>query len=301
MCEDLHGPATARSRRASGCAGAAAMARALYGPHGFFVARRRAGRPLPHQRARLAAVRRARCCGCWPRVDDALGRPDRLDVVDVGAGRRRAADRRSLAADAARPARPAPPGRGRASRRGRAVAAGRDRLAADVRRSGSSGCCSPPSGSTTCRSTWSRSTTRATRDGCCVDPATGDGDCRAARSTPPTGSGSTAGGRLPSRCRGARSAGRGTRRGPARSARSSAGWRVAVDYGHLRDSRPVDGTLTGFRDGRQVPPVPDGSCDVTAHVAMDAVAVGGAGTPVPADHPAARRCARSGSTAADHR
>jgi SAM-dependent MidA family methyltransferase len=47
---------------------------------------------------------------------------------------------------------------------------------------------------------------------------------------------------------------------------------LAVDYGHLRDHRPVHGTLTGFRGGRQVPPVPDGSCDVTAHVAMDSAA-----------------------------
>jgi SAM-dependent MidA family methyltransferase len=51
---------------------------------------------------------------------------------------------------------------------------------------------------------------------------------------------------------------------------------VAVDYGHLREGRPVDGTLTGYRGGRQVPAVPDGSCDVTAHVAMDAVASAGA-------------------------
>ncbi|MFI6161845.1 SAM-dependent methyltransferase [Micromonospora haikouensis] len=50
---------------------------------------------------------------------------------------------------------------------------------------------------------------------------------------------------------------------------------VAVDYGHLRQARPVSGTLTGYRGGRQVPPVPDGSCDVTAHVAMDSVASAG--------------------------
>jgi SAM-dependent MidA family methyltransferase len=56
------------------------------------------------------------------------------------------------------------------------------------------------------------------------------------------------------------------------------GCALAVDYGHLRSERPVFGTLTGFRDGRQVVPVPDGSCDVTAHVAMDAVAAA-AGTP----------------------
>ncbi|WCN81235.1 SAM-dependent methyltransferase [Micromonospora sp. LH3U1] len=54
------------------------------------------------------------------------------------------------------------------------------------------------------------------------------------------------------------------------------GMAVAVDYGHLRDGRPVDGTLTGYRGGRQVPAVPDGSSDVTAHVAMDSVASAGA-------------------------
>ncbi|MFG2063388.1 SAM-dependent methyltransferase [Micromonospora sp. NPDC048871] len=53
------------------------------------------------------------------------------------------------------------------------------------------------------------------------------------------------------------------------------GLALAVDYGHLRATRPVDGTLTGYRAGRQVPPVPDGSCDVTAHVAMDSVASAG--------------------------
>ncbi|MFC0007967.1 SAM-dependent methyltransferase [Micromonospora siamensis] len=53
------------------------------------------------------------------------------------------------------------------------------------------------------------------------------------------------------------------------------GLAVAVDYGHLRDSRPLGGTLTGYRGGRQVAAVPDGSCDVTAHVAMDSVASAG--------------------------
>jgi SAM-dependent MidA family methyltransferase len=50
---------------------------------------------------------------------------------------------------------------------------------------------------------------------------------------------------------------------------------LAIDYGHLRDERPPFGTLTGFLGGRQVPPVPDGSRDITAHVAMDAVAAAG--------------------------
>jgi SAM-dependent MidA family methyltransferase len=45
---------------------------------------------------------------------------------------------------------------------------------------------------------------------------------------------------------------------------------VAVDYGHERTARRP--TLTGYRSGRQVPPVPDGSCDLTAHVALDSAA-----------------------------
>lgn len=50
---------------------------------------------------------------------------------------------------------------------------------------------------------------------------------------------------------------------------------VAVDYAHDRDDRPAGGTLTGYRGGRQVRPVPDGSCDVTSHVALDACAAAG--------------------------
>ncbi|MEU6057162.1 SAM-dependent methyltransferase [Streptomyces sp. NPDC047097] len=55
----------------------------------------------------------------------------------------------------------------------------------------------------------------------------------------------------------------------------AAGLAVAVDYGHLAGARPPFGTLTGFRDGREVAPVPDGRCDLTAHVAMDACAAAG--------------------------
>jgi SAM-dependent MidA family methyltransferase len=54
-------------------------------------------------------------------------------------------------------------------------------------------------------------------------------------------------------------------------ARLASGLAVAVDYGHTIDSRPAVGTLTGFRQGRQVLPIPDGSCDLTAHVAMDSL------------------------------
>lgn len=46
---------------------------------------------------------------------------------------------------------------------------------------------------------------------------------------------------------------------------------LAVDYGHTREDRPAGGTLVGYRDGVVVDPVPDGSCDVTAHVAVDSL------------------------------
>src|SRR4051794_38211450 len=47
---------------------------------------------------------------------------------------------------------------------------------------------------------------------------------------------------------------------------------VAVDYGHVRTSRPPLGSLRSYLRGREVDVVPDGSRDVTAHVAVDAVA-----------------------------
>ncbi len=58
-------------------------------------------------------------------------------------------------------------------------------------------------------------------------------------------------------------------------ARLERGVAVCVDYAHVLAEREAGllaaGTLTGYRDGRQVPPVPDGTCDLTAHVAIDAV------------------------------
>lgn len=54
-------------------------------------------------------------------------------------------------------------------------------------------------------------------------------------------------------------------------ARTGSGLVVAVDYGHRAGARPLDGTLMGYRDGSACPPLPDGSCDLTAHVAMDSL------------------------------
>jgi SAM-dependent MidA family methyltransferase len=55
----------------------------------------------------------------------------------------------------------------------------------------------------------------------------------------------------------------------------SRGIATAVDYHHRRSDRPPRGSLTGYRDGTRVDPVPDGSCDITSHVALDACAAAG--------------------------
>ena len=53
--------------------------------------------------------------------------------------------------------------------------------------------------------------------------------------------------------------------------RVDSGLLVAVDYGHTRAERPSGGTLTAYRRGVQGDPVPDGSMDLTAHVAVDSL------------------------------
>jgi len=50
------------------------------------------------------------------------------------------------------------------------------------------------------------------------------------------------------------------------------GLALAVDYGHMAGTRPPFGSLASFAHGQEVDVVPDGSRDVTAHVAVDAVA-----------------------------
>ncbi|MES9807449.1 SAM-dependent methyltransferase [Streptomyces cinereoruber] len=77
----------------------------------------------------------------------------------------------------------------------------------------------------------------------------------------------------------------------------AAGRAVAVDYAHVRGSRPPFGSLTGFRAGREVSPVPDGSRDLTSHVALDACAAassGGADTELVTQREALRRLGVTG-------
>ncbi|KAA2262313.1 hypothetical protein F0L68_13650 [Solihabitans fulvus] len=85
----------------------------------------------------------------------------------------------------------------------------------------------------------------------------------------------------------------------------AAGAALAVDYGHLAADRAAgrfpDGTLTGYLAGRQVAPLPDGSRDLTAHVALDACAeaVGtGADTVLVAQHAALAALGMSGGSPA---
>ena len=246
-----------------------ATERALYGPGGFYR-----GGPGPGAHFRTSVHVSPRFAEALVRllgdVDAALGRPESLDLVDVGAGRGElltgmlaaappslAARLRCVAVEMAdRPAgldpritwRAAPP----AEITGLAVAnEWLDNVPVDV--------------------------VEVTADGprmVLVDPRSG-GE-RTGGAPPPDDAAWLArwwpvedpGGRAEvgrHRCAAWTGLLRRVRRGLA----------LAVDYGHVRADRPACGSLAGYRDGRIVPPVPDGRCDITAHVALDACAAAG--------------------------
>lgn len=52
---------------------------------------------------------------------------------------------------------------------------------------------------------------------------------------------------------------------------AAGGLAIMIDYGHRLPDRPAGGTLTGFQQGRQVPPTPSPAVNLTAHVAVDSV------------------------------
>src|SRR3954447_19371445 len=60
-----------------------------------------------------------------------------------------------------------------------------------------------------------------------------------------------------------------------RSLAPAGGQVLMVDYGHELGTRPVCGSLAGYRAGRPVPPVALPDRNLTAHVAVDAVAAAG--------------------------
>jgi SAM-dependent MidA family methyltransferase len=226
-----------------------ALERALYGPDGFFV-RESPGR---HFRTSVAAtpVFAAAVRALAERVDDALGRPDPFDVVDVGA-----------AGGELLQALPDVPARWRLTAVERAGDPGNGlRWSAQV----------PELEGLLFANEWLDAVPLdVVFDGRLVEVAP-DGTERLGALAPadlrawvarwwPQG----------------RRAEVGLTRDlawAAAVARVRRGVAVAVDYGHLLGDRSDFGdrrpTLTGYRDGRQVHPVLDGSCDVTAHVAFD--------------------------------
>jgi len=245
----------------------AAISRALYGPHGFFVS---GAGPAGHFRtsANASPVLAAAVLRLLTRVDAALGQPDRLDFVDVGAGRgelltgvlalapNALRDRLHPVAVELAPRPPFLP----------AEIDWQDALPARVT-------------GLMIATEWLDNVPLDVVEGdryVEVEPATGTerpgGPIEAAdaawldRWWPPLLC--TPGPR--------REVGRA--RDDAWAGAVGAverGLAVAVDYGHLLGGRPLDGTLAGYQAGRQVAPVPDGSRDVTAHVAIDAVALAG--------------------------
>lgn len=239
------------------------MERALYGLDGFFV-RSDAG-PAGHFRTSVHAspIFAGALARLLLRVDEALGRPDRLDVVDVGAGRGElltalanavpepvAARLRPVAVELA--PRPADLPSGvewhadlPAGMSGLLVATEwLDNVALDVVEEGRYVLVDEAGNE---------------RLGPAVEP---DDAAWLARWWPDGGRAEIGAPR--------------DRAWAASVAAVAHGLAVTVDYGHFRAARPAFGTLTGFRGGRQVAPVPDGSCDLTAHVAWDAVAEAGA-------------------------
>ncbi|MGP4001840.1 SAM-dependent methyltransferase [Streptomyces sp. 8N706] len=250
---------------------------ALYGAEGFFVRER----PASHFRTSVHAspLFASAVAELLRRVDRALGGPDELALVDVGAGRGELLEGVLAAADrnlrarlrpcaVERSARPAGLDR-RIDWRGELPEAGSvtglvfanewlDNVPVDIAETGTDG---------TLRYVLVRADGAETTGGAVSDedaawlnrwwPLTGEPGLRA-------------------------EIGRPRDEAWARAVRClHRGLAVAVDYAHTRADRPPFGTLTGFRDGREVRPVPDGSCDITAHVALDACAEAagaGAGT-----------------------
>ncbi|WP_446214709.1 SAM-dependent methyltransferase [Micromonospora sp. IBSANI012] len=275
-----------------------AMDAALYGPAGFFVA---GAGPAAHFRtsAHAPGVLATALSRLVDQVDAALGRPDRLDVVDVGAGRGELlrALARAVGADGHPTGRPASPEAPTATAAAAPSPAAPVPLAHRVRLTAVERAPRPddlpagidwrdeiPDGVTglLVATEW--------LDNVPLDVAVHDGDGWRYLLVDPASGAESVGDPVdaadldwlhrwwPAPVAAGRAEIGRTRDDAWADAvgKLDRGLALAVDYGHLRQERPVDGTLTGYRAGRQVPPVPDGSRDVAAHVAVDSVATAGA-------------------------
>jgi SAM-dependent MidA family methyltransferase len=252
-----------------------ATAVALYGPDGFF---RRTGGPAAHFRtsAHASPLFASALAALVSRLDEALGRPDPFDVVDLGAGR----GELLTGMLAALPDRLAARVRARAVELGPAPAVLDGRIAwLDT----------PPTHVTglLVATEWLDNVpvevvqlgadgvpryVEVTRDGVESpgDPVDGEDLAWLARWWPLDSPGARAE--------------IGRPRDAAWAAAVSTverGLALAVDYGHLAGDRPLFGSLTGFRDGRETPPVPDGHGDVTSAVALDSLTASMRSGPVP--------------------
>jgi SAM-dependent MidA family methyltransferase len=248
-----------------------AMQDALYGPDGFYA---RGEPPAHHFRTSVGVSPRyaAAILGLLRHIDASLGHPARIDLVDVGAGRAELLEQ-VLAAAAAEP--------GLARRiAAHAVEVTPRPAGLDPRIRWHA---SPPPVITglAVASEWLDNVpldvVELTAAGPAVveiDPLTG-----AERPGPPPGPADLAWVRAwwPLRTPGDR-AEVGRPRCEAWAGvvgRLGRGVALAADYGHVRTARPGCGTLTGYLGGRAVPALPDGSRDITAHVALDACAAAG--------------------------
>jgi len=245
------------------------MQAALYGPGGFYT---RGERPAAHFRTSVHTSARyaAAMLALLHEVDAALGQPARLDVVDIGAGQGELLSQLLAMA--------APPLAGRIVPHAIEVAPRPPGLDRRVRWAPA-----PPAAITglVIASEWLDNVpldvAELGLDGprlVLVDPATG-----AEHSGPPAGPADLAWLRRwwPLRHLGDRAELGGPRCAAWAGVigRLDRGVALAADYGHRRSGRPRAGTLAGFRDGRPVRPIPDGSRDITAHVAVDACAAAG--------------------------
>jgi SAM-dependent MidA family methyltransferase len=267
-----------------------AMEQALYGPDGFY--RRPGPGPAAHFRTSAHNPVFAEAVGrLLLRVDERLGRPARLDFVDLAAGRgelaagvvawltaeapEAAARLRAVAVDlGARPEGLAAAVEWRAAGDAPTGIVGLlvanewlDNVVCDVAEVGADG---------VARIVEVEAGSGDERSGAVPDarqrewlarwwPLGDAGDGGSAGAEGSAGAGASAGARAEI----------GLERDAAwRSAvdRLERGVAVAIDYSHTAADRPRFGTLTGYRDGHQVPAVPDGTCDITAHVALDACA-----------------------------
>ena len=248
-----------------------AMQAALYGPDGFYA---RGEPPARHFRTSVHVSPRyaTAILGLLRHVDACLGHPPRIDLVDVGAGRAELLGQ-VLAGAAAEP--------GLARRiAAHAVEVIPRPAGLDPR---IHWCASPPPAITglVVASEWLDNipldVVELTAAGPAVievDPATG-----AERPGPEPGPADLSWVRAwwPLRALGDRTeVGRPRCEAWAVVIRSlRRGAALAADYGHLRATRPGCGTLTGYLEGRAVLALPDGSRDITAHVALDACAAAG--------------------------